>query len=219
MCLRKQVMVSSAPDSFTSVTFNIPAQGIDPVFQLDIRVMTSQAGDSVYIRNLFVLACHTPFTTTGKHTQYFDWWCLILIACSEIFLFLVEPPSTTSIASTLTPGTQCNSTRQLKKKKRQWFYSCFRVCDVTEICPAGSVEQTIDFDNTAFTVSLSPNTNMQSARDVLLASSTFVTIAASDVIVIVPGNLSPPVRMLWRNATVFFYLPPISKRCHYCCVV
>ena len=70
------------------------------------------------------------------------------------------------------------------------------MCDVTEICPAGSVEQTIDFDNTAFTVSLSPNTNMQSARDVLLASSTFVTIAASDVIVIVPGNLSPPVRML-----------------------
>ena len=62
-----QVMVSSSLGlSFSAVTFGLPVEGIEPVFQLDIRINTATPGSSVYIRDLFIMSCHTPFTTTGK---------------------------------------------------------------------------------------------------------------------------------------------------------
>ena len=61
-------MVSSSMGSFSVVTFDIPVEGIEPVFQLDIRINTATPGSSVYVRDLFIMSCHTPFTTTGKIT-------------------------------------------------------------------------------------------------------------------------------------------------------
>ena len=51
--------------AFTMITFTIPEQGIYPVSNISLDISSPSAA-SVFVRNLFILACHQPFVTTSE---------------------------------------------------------------------------------------------------------------------------------------------------------
>ena len=51
--------------AFNMITFTIPEQGIYPVSNISLDISSPSAA-SVFVRNLFILACHQPFVTTSE---------------------------------------------------------------------------------------------------------------------------------------------------------